>query len=272
MTVDRLEALLQRHQASARMFHSGPLCGIHDFEPQGGSGQLHLLRRGPLEVRHQRGAALQVDAPSLLFYPRPFWHRFNADAELGADLVCAQVSIGDAEATPLTRSLPDVLCLPLAELSGMEGLLELLFEEAFAQRCGRQAVVDRLFEVVLIRLLRHLLDSRQLETGLLAGLADPRLARLLVALHRSPAEPWSLPGMAAAAGMSRSLFAREFHRVLGQTPADYLAQWRLGIAAQRIRRGDPLKQIAADVGYARESALSRAFKARYGVSPRQWRA
>ncbi len=76
--------------------------------------------------------------------------------------------------------------------------------------------------------------------------------------------------MAGQAGMSRSAFAAAFHRTVGQPPADYLAGWRLAIAQAEMQAGKPLKTIAAELGYAHASALSRLFVQRTGVSPRQW--
>ena len=73
MAVDRLQGLLSRFSVSARLFHSGPLCGINDFA-ENGMGQLHLVRRGPLEVHHA-SEVVHVTEPSLLFYPRPLAHR-----------------------------------------------------------------------------------------------------------------------------------------------------------------------------------------------------
>lgn len=67
--VDRLQSLLQRFSVSAHMFHSGPLCGINDFDANG-FGQLHLVRRGPLQVLHD-GGDRTITEPTLLFYPRP---------------------------------------------------------------------------------------------------------------------------------------------------------------------------------------------------------
>jgi AraC-like DNA-binding protein len=279
MSTDRLAGLLQRFSVSARVFHSGPLCGINDFAGNG-QGQLHLLRRGPLEVRHA-GELLSVDEPSLLFYPRPLAHRFVSDAEVGADMACADISFGggpmpaatpsSSAFNPLSRALPAFLCLPLAELGGAAAVLDLLFEEAFAERCGRQAVVDRLFEVVLVLLLRHLLDSGRLQQGPLAGLGHPQLAKAIVAMHDDPARAWTLQALARVAGMSRSRFADVFAQQVGQPPARYLTGFRITLAQQALLRGDGLERIAQQVGYGSAAALSRAFSAECGCSPRDWR-
>jgi AraC-like DNA-binding protein len=277
MAVDRLQGLLSRFSVSARLFHSGPLCGINDFA-ENGLGQLHLVRRGPLEVRHA-GEVLQVAEPSLLFYPRPLAHRFVSDDSVGADMACANLAFGRAGALPvrsdahhpIARSLPPFVCLPLAALPGTAPVLDLLFDEAFAQRCGRQVVVDRLFDAVLVLLLRHLLDSGELRDGPLAGLSHPQLAKAIVAMHDEPATAWTLETLAARAGMSRSRFAEVFAQVVGETPAAYLAQYRITLAKDALRRGDGLERVAQQVGYGSAAALSRAFTAACGVSPREWR-
>ena len=275
MSTDRLQGLLQRFSVRASLFHSGPLCGIHDFADSG-QGQLHLVRRGPLEVRHG-GETLHVTEPSLLFYPRPMPHRFITDAQTGADMACANLAFGGVASAritgagnPISRALPAFTCLPLVALRGAQPVLELLFEEAFAQRCGRQILVDRLFDAVLVLLLRHLLDSGQLSEGPLAGLGHPQLAKALIAMHDEPAQPWSLESLSALAGMSRSRFAEVFTQVVGTPPAAYLASYRLTLAQASLLRGDRLERIAQAVGYGSAAALSRAFSAGVGVSPRAW--
>ena len=270
MLPDRLDALLRRFSVEAGLFHAGPLCGIHDFEPQPGVGQLHLVRRGEVRIQHAGLPDCVVREPSLLFYPRPLAHRFDTDEQAGAELACAHIRFERGSTNPLVASLPGFLALPLSELHDTGAILESLFDEAFGARCGRQAVVNRLFEVVLVRILRHLMSAPGLERGLLAGLARPQLARALVAMHAEPAREWSLPALAAEAAMSRSSFAESFRATVGVSPGDYLAGWRIDLAQDALRRGEALERIAVDVGYGSSAALSRAFKARCGQSPRQW--
>ncbi|GAB2651541.1 AraC family transcriptional regulator [Arenimonas aestuarii] len=266
--VDRLQGLLQRFSVSARMFHSGPLCGINDFDDNG-LGQLHLVRRGPLTVRHA-GEEHAVHEPSLLFYPRPLAHRFITDASAGADMACANLDFSGGAANPVTRALPAYVQLPLSALPGARPVLELLFDEAFAQRCGRQVLVDRLFDAVLVLLLRHLLDSGLVQSGPLAGLGHPQLARALAAMHDAPARPWTLDALAAVAGMSRSRFAEVFAERVGTPPSSYLTGYRITLAQEALRRGDKLERVAQQVGYGSGAALSRAFASACGLSPRQW--
>ncbi len=268
--VDRLAALLERFPVSAQVFNAGALCGVNLLEADDVHGQLHLVRRGPLEVSHG-GAPVRIEAPSLLLYPRPLSHRFSSDPERGADMACANLRFEGGPGNPVAAALPAFTCVPLSALADAGPVLQLLFEEAFERRCGRQAMVDRLFEVVVIQLLRYLMEQDQVRGGLLAGLSHPRLRHALVAMQSEPARDWTLEDLAAVAGMSRSVFAAAFREAVGQTPGQYLQAWRVGLAQQALRRGRPLKRVAAEVGYGSEAALSRAFKAQAGVSPRAWK-
>jgi AraC-like DNA-binding protein len=268
---DRLEALLNHFAVRARMFHSGALCGINDLPATGDVGQLHLIRSGPIAVSHEGDPTVHVTDPSLLLYPRPLAHRFVTDAKRGADLACANLQFDGGAANPIASALPRFICLPLAQIDGAEGVLSLLFDEAFNQRCGRGALVDRLFEVVLIQVLRHLMETGRIRSGMLAGMGHPKLRHALIAMHEQPAREWSLEALAETAGMSRSVFADTFRGVVGCTPGAYLQSWRVSLAQQALRQGRPLKMIAIDVGYGSEAALSRAFKAQSGLAPREWK-
>jgi AraC-like DNA-binding protein len=268
---DRLEALLERFSVSAQMFHAGTLCGINDLVAQDGIGQLHLIRRGTVTVRHHGEADLLITAPSLLLYPRALAHRFVMDADTGADLTCANLRFDGGGANPVAAMLPACVCLPLEAIGGAGSVLTLLFEEAFEQRCGRKALLDRLFEVLLIQILRHLMDHGQTQIGMLAGLAHPRLRLAMIAMHERPAEEWGLEALASRAGMSRSVFANAFRDTVGCTPGVYLQRWRISLVQQALRQGRSLKVVAGEVGYASESALSRSFKASCGLSPREWK-
>jgi AraC-like DNA-binding protein len=275
--VDRLSALLDRFRVRAALFHSGALCGSTTFEAVPGRAFLHVLRRGSMQVRHPSRSGLQrkitVDEPTLLLYTRPVEHVFINPPRDGSDFSCATLDFDGGDRNPLVAALPALVRVPLREIEGLQPALDLLFAETDRVRCGSRLLADRLFEVVLIQLLRWLIDHPQrvgITSGLIMGLSDARLAKALIALHRSPADDWSLPRMAAEAGMSRSAFAASFKEATGTTPAEYSSDWRLTLAMSQIRSGLPVKSIAADLGYASASSLSKAFKQRFGASPRGW--
>ncbi|MGB6102379.1 MAG: AraC family transcriptional regulator [Pusillimonas sp.] len=279
LPIDRLSGILERFRVQAQLHHSGALCGLKHFDACEGHGYLHLLRRGQLKVSHPGARdvpkSMRFDEPTLLLYPRPLTHRFHNPPAEGSDFTCARLNFDGGAYNPLARALPPLIALPLARVSGLDLALELLFAETDRVRCGQRLLVDRIFEVVVIQLMRWLLDhplEAGVRPGFLTGLSDPRLARALVAMHDAPGDPWSVERMAERAGMSRTAFANTFREVVGQTPADYLNDWRIALAQNRLREGQPIKMLTEELGYANPSALSRAFSAKVGMSPRDWLA
>lgn len=268
--MDRLTSLLSHFSLHAGVFYTGNICGIYDFAQDSLRGHIHLIRRGPVQVIGVRQEVFDITEPTLLFLPRPDTHRLVADDRAGADVVCATVQFGGGGRNPITDSLPGAVMVKLTELAGVEALLGLMFDEAFSDHNGRQAVLDRLCEVLMIRLLRHCIDRGLTQGGTLSGLADARLAKTITAIHDDPAQERDLSSMAALAGMSRARFAVRFREVTGETPADYLASWRVMTAQGMLKKGRQLKHVADDVGYGSASALTRAFVRKLGCSPTEW--
>lgn len=271
VTAPALADVLARLEVRAQIFHNGVLCETVAFPAEPGVGHLHLLRHGRLRVESAQAPALDLLAPALVFYPRPLPHRFVQAAVDGADLVCSHLRFGGAAGLPLVRSLPAVLALPLGADGPLHTALTLLFAEADAVRQvpeGRHALLNRLSEVVVLLLLRVLEPEHR--AGLLAGLADARLAKALHAVHEQPALRWTLADAAACAGMSRARFAAHFRQVLGQTWGDYLSAWRVSLAQALLERGGSAKQAALEAGYASASGLARAFASQRLPPPKQW--
>jgi AraC-like DNA-binding protein len=276
-SVDRLSALLERFRVRAHLFHQGRLCGASHFAAEPGRGFLHVMKKGQMQVTHRaRSGAprqLTVDEPTVLFYPRPLEHDFhNAPAE-GSDFVCATLDFEGGLRHPLVRALPPLVVLPLREVDGLEHTLALLFAESERVRCGHRLLADRLFEVLLLQLLRWMLDHPEaagLPSGTLSGLAHPKLAHALVALYERPGEDWSLERLAATSGMSRSAFVSAFKAQLGEPPGEHVLRYRVSIAQGLLRDGQSIKAIAHSLGYSGAAALSRAFTQSVGMSPRAW--
>ena len=270
--MDLLSPLFRRFTMSARVFYSGALCGVSTFSNREGIGILHVLRRGRLRVTQPPAARFELTQPTLLFCRQPFVHRFEASGDEGADLVCAFVDFGGTLGNPLLRGLPDFLCVSLADMVGVESTLALLFDEAFASRPGRDAAIDRLMEYFVVLLLRHAIDARLVDHGVLAGLADTRLANAITAMHEDPQQAWSVESLSRAAGMSRARFAARFRETVGVPPLDYLTDWRISVAQTLLRRGMPFKAVAQAVGYTSAAAFSRVFARRVGVTAPDWAA
>lgn len=269
---DKLSLLLKRFSLSAGVFYAGQLCGVHQFEQDPTQGHVHLIKRGPVQLIEADGVVSVIDEPTLIFMPRPDAHRLLTDERQGAEVVCANILFGIGGSNPITSSLPAVVLVKLADLPGAQALLSLLDEEAFTAQPGRQAALDRLCEVLMIRLLRHCLAHGLTQSGTLAGLADPKLPKALGAIHAHPEQSWPLAELAAVAGMSRARFAAQFRKVTGHTPADYHAAWRVLVAQDLLRSGRALQHVALEVGYGSVAAFSRVFARKVGQTPTVWRA
>lgn len=267
---DPLALLLQRFSLSAGVFHVGQICGVLNFAQDATHGHVHLIKQGPAQLIDASGVVTVVHEPTLIFMPRPDAHRLVTDERQGAEVVCANILFGVGGLNPITTSLPSVLMIKLEELPGAQAWLALVDEEAFSPQPGRQAALDRLCEVLMIRLLRHCLKHGLTQGGTLAGLADPKLSKALNAMHAEPANPWQLHELAEVAGMSRARFAAHFRAVTGHTPADHLAAWRVLVAQDLLRSGRALKHVALDVGYGSVSAFSRVFARKVGCTPSAW--
>jgi AraC-like DNA-binding protein len=267
--IDHLSALFSHFRPSARTFFSGNLCETVDF---GEGGHLHLFKRGALRVERKGEAAIDLTQPAVLFFPRGRAHRFVADAAVGADLACAHVDLGDSVNNPIALGLPEFALVPLAESPTLERTCELLWSEAFAESDGKQAALDLLFDYFLILLVRHVISRGGVAGGVIAGLADPRLARALTSIHDDPGHLWTLEDLADVAGMSRTRFAAHFRAVIGRTAIDYLGGWRMTVAQGLLAQGRPVKAVSGKVGYDSMAAFTRAFGKHVGLSPRDWLA
>jgi len=263
--MDPFTALFAHTTPRARTFFTGTLCKTVQYPDV---GHLHFLKGGKLTLVQTAQSDLEVDEPTLLFFPRGRVHSFVVNPERGADLVCATVELGGAEGNPIGQGLPELVVLPLASHPALAPICDLILGEAFSEQGGRQEALDRLFDYLLILIVRHVVESGRVPTGVLAGLADPRLAKALTAIHEAPKKSWTLDDLAGIAGMSRTRFAEHFRTRIGQTPMDYLTVWRMTIACQLLARGKPVKSVALQVGYQSAAAFSRVFSRVTGQAPR----
>jgi len=186
-----------------------------------------------------------------------------------APVAACSIDWGGA-ANPLMAALPATVSLPIRDVE-TRALLDLFLAEAGGRRCGSDKVLERLAEVLVIRLMRQQIERGAAEPGVLAGLADVRLSRAISALHEDPGRSWSNGELAAVAGMSLSRFADAFRAVVGEAPQSYLRRWRMTLARQDMDRGARVQAVARRYGYASSEALARAFHRQFGVNPTELR-
>jgi AraC-like DNA-binding protein len=145
--------------------------------------------------------------------------------------------------------------------------------ESAEKRAGGESVLAKLSELMFIEVIRRHLSSLPPEqAGWLAGLRDPFVGKALSLMHAKSAQDWTIEDLGKEAGLSRSVLAERFTDLVGMPPMQYLAKWRMQIAAQLLAGGaSNIASVAAEIGYSSEAAFSRAFKKIVGVPPSEWR-
>jgi AraC-like DNA-binding protein len=191
-------------------------------------------------------------------------------------LVCGFLACDVRPFNPLLASLPRVL--RASDRNGttpgwLTRFMEVAESEARSQRPGVGGMLARLSELMFVEVVRRHLETLPADrVGWLAGLRDPHVGRALAAIHARPGHPWTLDGLGHEAALSRSALAERFAAMVGEPPIQYLARWRMQVAAGLLATThDGIASVGARVGYASEAAFSRAFKKMVGVPPASWR-
>ncbi|BFM15477.1 AraC family transcriptional regulator [Maricurvus nonylphenolicus] len=268
--MDELSALLQDLDFNAEVFFSGSLCGLEVFEEQENTGSLHMLKSGSMTMITEQGHQLTVDKPAVIFLPSGSQHRIQIKELTEAELVCANIQFQTRQKTTLVDSLPKFLCIDIEQDEVINTAAQSIFDEAFNREHGRHLMINRLCDIFILHILRYVIRTGIVELGMLAANTHPQLAKLMQALTANPEQPWAVETMAESVAMSRSKFAALFKDSLGQAPMEYLTDLRLNKAKQLLTQDKPVAVVANAVGYDSPSSLSRVFKQRFGITPKQW--
>ncbi|MBG6105290.1 AraC-like DNA-binding protein [Micromonospora vinacea] len=167
----------------------------------------------------------------------------------------------------LLGALPPVLVVP--EDQDCAALRDYLDAQLDAGRPGRQVVLDRLLDWLLVCTVRDWFDQPEAETpGWYRALSDDTVGPVLRAMHDAPGRPWTLASLAAQAGVSRSTLAKRFTALVGEPPLTYLTDWRMTVAADLLAESTAtVAAVARHLGYADAFGFSAAFKRVHGMSP-----
>ena len=267
----------------------------------------HLVTEGRCwaMLPNEADSAVQVDAGDVIVVPQGEAHMIGSGTDVRAELiaplladqvqarpgevmtlayggggpvtrmVCGFLTAQDVWKNPLLAALPRLFTVSVRGSTGswLESSLRFAAEETASVHAGRATVLAKLSELLFVEAVRRYVDTMPDDRkGWLAGLRDRLVARALALMHARPAHAWTVEDLARQVGMSRSALAQRFTDLLGVPPMQYLAQWRLQLAALQLRAADrSLAQIAEEVGYDSEAAFNRAFKREFGVPPGTWR-
>jgi AraC-like DNA-binding protein len=190
-------------------------------------------------------------------------------------IVCGSLSFDRASLKPITQLLPSFILIKAdqAHTLALHTTMQALASEMAEQAPGSEVVATRLAEVLFIQAIRtHIASGAEWRNkGWLRAIFDPQMGTALSAIHGNVDTPWTVESLAEAAGMSRSAFAARFKELLGQTPLEYVTEWRMQKAMQLLQQRDKkLIDVAQSVGYESDAAFSKAFKRVVGASPGEY--
>ena len=259
--LDRLSALLEglAPEVTLTMASAQSVEGQPSTEEATFLG-LYLVTQGAVQLQ-SLGETWQIQSPALIALRSDQSYVINrSQSTAPCRLICAQTRLAGPVAALFLEEFAQQRIVALSEDDPALRLAVTLIEsELDAPRCGQPALLNRAGDILFIGLLRYLVaHPRAHGSGLFNGLADPRIAKALVAIHQRPAFDWDLERLAQEAGMSRTAFAATFRAVMKRTPGKYLAAIRLATAQRAVDLGKGLKEAARKAGYANTSALSRA--------------
>lgn len=236
-------------------------------------GNAHVMASAPgMRAEHPNSESMYEQGAA----QQPFFANIGEDGPVSTKLVCGFLACDARPFNPLLDNLPSVI--KVAAGSGSESrwlsqFIHVATHETADKRAGGESVLAKLSELMFIEVIRrHLEDLPPAQIGWLAGLRDPFIGKALSLMHARPAHNWTIDDLARDVGLSRSVLAERFNDMVGIPPIQYLAQWRMQIAAGLLSSGNTnLAKVAAETGYSSEAAFSRAFKRMVGVSPSEHR-
>jgi len=192
-------------------------------------------------------------------------------------MVCGYLACDSALFNTLLTALPRLMIVNMhdggARGQWLESSIRFSLAEYAAPTAGASTVLAKLSELIFVEAIRRYAETLPPgQRGWLAGLGDRFVGRVLSLMHSNPAHDWTVDELASRVGLSRSALGEKFTAIIGQPPMQYLARWRLQLAADLLHSSRrTIAAIAADVGYDSEAAFSRAFKRELGAAPATWR-
>ncbi|MDO9141644.1 MAG: AraC family transcriptional regulator [Methylobacter sp.] len=289
--MDALTALVNALNLRAKLVYSGGVCGRWLMDHNSDSSVwFHLVSKGQGWVHSpSRTTPLALESGDLvLFLPHAARHFLSYSAEhLPGDaadtrltgweggesgFVCGEIEL----ATPrslLWQALPAEIVIKKNQAGDiLAKLIELVINEASAQRFGSDSVVERLCDSLFVLVIRHCIEEDLVREGVFAAMQDRRLATALGLIHQQPWQPWTIAELCSRSGLSKTVLSEKFAALIGSSPIEYLIAWRLQIAAQWLKEPNmTLERVAERCGYDSAAAFSKAFKRCFKISPSAFR-
>jgi AraC family transcriptional regulator, activator of mtrCDE len=241
-------------------------------------GDILLVAQGGAHTLHDGSGA--KPAPARVRAGTNISFSENAGSGERLDLMCGRFVLAAPHERLLRGYLPSRLVAHASAGQGAPGttaaqvasLVSLMRSESTAEQLGGRAMLNALSTALFALTLRLSSESGEAPAGLLALAGNPRLAPAITAMFERPAHPWTLPALARLCNVSRATLVRLFNDSLGRSASDLLADIRMTLAANELRKPNlSTGAVAEAVGYQSEAAFQRAFKQHMGVTPARWR-
>ncbi|MDA8586592.1 AraC family transcriptional regulator [Rhodobacteraceae bacterium] len=264
-----------------------------------GFAQFHIIVRGNAVVTHG-GVTTQLAAGDVILFPKGAAHMIGdapdsaplsgqdvisamangqepfLEGGIATRMICGHFEYDFDCTHPLLEELPPMVLLRSAELPAMDhlfGLVQLIVRESSSDTPGKDVVVRRLSDGLLVTILRAYFESRQQDAGFYRGVTDKRMSRVIAAIHGTAGDNLTVEKLATIAGMSRSSFLHHFKTQVGQSAGAYSTRWKLLKSRVALSdTSDSVESIAYSAGYNSTSAFSRAFHGNFGLTPTEFRS
>jgi AraC-like DNA-binding protein len=283
-----LNQLLATLKIEANVYHNGQYCGIWAVDTSGQNRMtFHVVSAGKcfLSVDDQ---TLELHTGDAIFFPNDAQHRASNLAtsdtpvnqarslpmtqvleEEATGLVCGHFGHDHPLFEKLLKQLPNHIVIRANQDVASAGIIDLMLQESRQSDQNTNLLLNRMSDCLFYMLLRDHLDT---QSGLFSALAHPNLSKSLELIHATTDVRLSLEELASVAGMSRSAFASLFKETVGQSPIEYITQWKM-TQAYRWLADDGISTLAAALqcGYESEASFAKAFKRAMGVGPGQVR-
>jgi len=294
-SMDVLNQLFSTFKVSANIFHNGQYCGNWAVDTSGTHYiNFHVVSFGRcfVSVKGNKQEVI-LEQGDMVLFPKDVSHCMtndpafkqskNAASSLdyslgqqneGTGLICGYFAHNHPLVTSLTDHLPDYVVIKYRKVDdkklGFHLLLEALLEESLNPDKGSELILAKISEAMLAMIFREHLPS---DTGVLAALIHPKLSNAIKRIHLNSQHKWTVEQLAELCFMSRAAFSDLFKSVMGQSPMEYVTQWRFSMA-YRMLADEKVTTLSAaySCGYDNESSFSKAFKRVMGVSPGALRA
>jgi len=199
---------------------------------------------------------------------------FEGD-KLSATLVCGHFEFDRSLDHPFIKELPSIIHIndtDLKQFSWLKNITDLVIEEAEKEQSGSGIIVNKLGEILFVHTLRAYIEKNKSVNGFIAAIQDERISKVLKQIHSSPQKYWTVEQLAQIATMSRTSFSNRFKMLTGETPFNYITQWRVLQAKDLLEESSlSVGEIAEQVGYQSEAAFNRVFKKRVSLTPLKFR-